>query len=306
MMHGMQLSAFDANLVVPLHALLEERSVAAAAKRIGLSASATSHALARLRIVTGDQLLVRAGRSLVRTPRGEMLLEKSRAAVHALEAVFREERPFEARSLARAFRIATTDHVQLVLLRATDRILAREAPNVDLYALPMDRGSMTALRAGEVDLSIGVFEAPPPDVGRTPLFVDQLVTVVRRKHPLLRGKPRLDRFVQFPHILVAPLGSPSGLVDDILARRGMRRRVARTLPTFVDAALLVGQTDHVLTVPRTIVEAFRTRFHLEVFRVPLALPRFTISMTWHRRYEANREHAWMRDVIVRAMRDATA
>jgi DNA-binding transcriptional LysR family regulator len=301
-MHGMQLSGVDANLVAPLHALLEERSVAAAARRIGLSPSATSHALARLRVLFDDPLLARAGRKLVRTPRGEALFEASRRAVEALGALLRPERPFDARTMKRSFRIATTDHVQLALLRGADRLLTSEAPGVDLYCLPMDRGSMAALREGHVDFSIGVFDEPPPDVRKAALFVDRLVTVVRTGHRLLRGKPSLERFVEHQHVLVAPLGSPSGLVDDILARRGMARRVARTVPTFVEAALLVAETDYVVTIPRTVVEAFRKQFRLSVFKVPLALPQFTIAMVWHRRNDTHPEHAWMRDLIVRSMR----
>ncbi len=301
-MHGMQLSAVDTNLVVPLHALLEERSVVAAAKRVGLSPSATSHALARLRQVLGDPLLVRAGRKLVLTPRAEALLETTRQCVDNLERVFHAGSTLEPKKLKRAFRLATTDHVQLSLLRAVDRILVREAPGVDLYCLPMDRGSYAALRQGDVDFSVGVFGDPPPDIGRSPLFVDQLVSVVRRGHPLLRGKLELELFVAHPHALVAPIGSPTGLLDEILARRGLSRRVARTLPTFVDAALLASETDYVLTLPRTVVQTFQRRFGLKVLTVPLALPSFTISLAWHRRHHAQPEHQWLQGVIARAVR----
>jgi DNA-binding transcriptional LysR family regulator len=303
-MHAVHLSGVDVNLVVPLHALLEERSVASAAKRVGLSASATSHALARLRRLLDDPLLVRAGRQLVRTPRGERLLEACRRAVESLDGVFREERPFEASSMTRSFRIATTDHVQLVLLRAVDKLLAKEAPTVDLYCLPMDRGRIVSLRAGEVDFSIGVFEDVPADVGKVALFVDQLVTVVRRGHPMLRarGAKRLAAFVAYPHVLVAPIGSPTGLVDELLARRRSSRRVARTLPTFVDAALLASESDYVLTIPRTVATAFGSRFGLKLFDPTLALPRFTISLVWHRKHDLHPEHAWMKEAIVRAIR----
>jgi DNA-binding transcriptional LysR family regulator len=303
-MHGVQLSGIDANLVVPLHALLESKSVTLAARRIALSPSATSHALARLRQLTGDPLLVRAGRQLVRTARAEALLETSRRAVESLEAVFAADRAFDPATLKRSFRVATTDHVQLMLLRALDRHLAKHAPGVDLFCLPMDRGSMAALRDGTVDFSIGVFSETPPDVVNTALFIDQLVTVVRTGHPLLRGRATIDKFVSFPHVLVAPLGTPSGLLDDILARVGKTRRVARTVPTFVEAAMLVAETDYVLSVPRTVVSAFGRRLRLRIAKIPLALPRFTISSASHRRHEGQAEHRWMRDLIVRVTRPA--
>src|SRR5262245_60969007 len=141
-MHVVQLSGVDVNLLVPLHALLETKSVARAARQIGLSPSATSHALARLRALFGDPLLVRAGRQLVRTPRAEALQERCRHAVESLHDVFADDLTFDPKTMKRAFRVATTDHVQLMLLRSVDRLLATEAPGVDLYCLPMDRGSM--------------------------------------------------------------------------------------------------------------------------------------------------------------------
>jgi DNA-binding transcriptional LysR family regulator len=304
-MHGVHLSAVDANLVLPLHALLETRSVSAAAKRVGLSPSATSHALARLRAVLGDPLLVRAGQKLVRTPRGETLLDASRQAVERLQAVFAHDAPFDPRSMRRAFRVATTDHVQLLLLRTVDERLTKEAPGVDFFCLPMDWGSMAALREGTVDFSIGVFGEKPPDIRMSPLFVDELVAVARRGHPVHRGPMTTDRFVAYPHALVAPLGTPSGLVDEILERMGKTRRVARTVPTFVEAALLVAETDYLLTIPRVVVSAFQKRFGLRQVAVPLALPRFTISVASHRRHEADAGHGWMRDLIVQATRPPT-
>src|SRR5678815_4247413 len=116
--------------------------------------------------------------------------------------------------------------------------------------MPMDQGSYAALRDGPVELSIGVFDDPPADIHRAPLFVDRLTTAVRSGHPLLRGRVTLDRFIEYPHVLVAPLGSPVGLVDALLSRQGRSRRIARTLPTFLDTALLVSETDYVVTLPR--------------------------------------------------------
>jgi DNA-binding transcriptional LysR family regulator len=302
----MHISAIDTHLVVALHALLETESVARAARRVGLSPSATSHALARLRDLFADPLLARAGRRLVRTPRGDRLLEETQNAVRILERIFSPAGPLEPKTLTRAFRIATTDHVQLVLLRELDRLLVREAPSVDLYCVPMDRGTYAELRDGPVDLSIGVFDEPPPDILRAPLFVDRLTTAVRAGHPLLHGAVTLDRFVDYQHVLVAPLGSPVGLVDALLTRRKRTRRIARTLPTFMDAALLVSETDYVVSLPRTVVAPLARALGLRILSVPLALPRFTISMAWHRRHDADPEHRFLRDTVVRAARSAIA
>jgi DNA-binding transcriptional LysR family regulator len=298
MMHGMQLSAVDVGLVVPLAALLEEQSVARAAKRIGLSPSATSHALGRLRELLGDPLLVRAGRRLVRTPRAETLREPARRAIAELEHVFGgEDASFDPATLRAGFRIATTDHVQLVLLRDVDRSLVRAAPHVDLFAVPLAGGAHAALRDGAADASIGVFVHVPDDFRVSKLFDDELVVVVRRGHPLSRGRITAERFAAADHVLVAPLGTPRGLVDDLLAKKRLSRRVARTLPTFVDAAHLVATTDYVAALPKTLVRRLARTLALRALHVPLALPRFTMSLLWHRRLDADRAHSWLRGVI---------
>lgn len=304
-MHPMQssLGALDIGLVVPLAALLEEHSVARAAKRIGLSPSATSHALARLRDLLGDPILVRSGRRLVPTPRGEALREPVRRVIAELETVFRGGRaPLDPATLKAGFRIATTDHVQLVVLRDVDRVLVDVAPNVDLFAVPLAGGAYAALREGGADLSIGVFGDVPDDFRKTALFEDGLVVVVRRGHPLTRlahGKLTLERFAAARHVLVAPLGTPRGLVDDLLAKRKLTRRVARTLPTFVDAAHLVATSDYVAALPETLVRRLARTLALRTIELPLPLPRFTMSLLWHRRLDADPAHAWLRDVIVR-------
>src|SRR5258706_2176637 len=132
-MHSMHLSAVDANLFVVMRALLRTQSVTQASRQLGLSASATSHALARLRATLGDPLLVRVGRRLVPTPRALAIEATVGNALDALEAALVPPRPVEPATLDRAYRIKTTDHVQFVLLRALDRRLRREAPHVNLY-----------------------------------------------------------------------------------------------------------------------------------------------------------------------------
>jgi DNA-binding transcriptional LysR family regulator len=298
-MYGMQLSAIDANLLVVLHALLQERSVTRAARRVGLSPSATSHALARLRDVLGDELLVRAGRRLVLTPRGEALIDPLDRAITEMEGVLRVPDSFEPRSLRRAFRLATTDHVQFVLLRKLDVALRAEAPDVDLHFLPLPQQSAPELREGRLDFALGVFDEPPPDIGREPLFEDHLVSVVRSRHPALKGAMTLRRFAALEHVLVAPNGTATGLLDRQLAAHGMARRIARLVPTFLDAPFLVSQSNHVVTLPARLAHPLLSLLRLKVMRAPLPLPRFTISMIWHQRFDADPVHRWFRGVLSR-------
>lgn len=302
-MHGMQLSGVDANLLVALHALLQERSVVRAGRRLALSPSATSHALARLRDLLGDALLVRAGRQLVPTARGEALLAPLGRLIAEMESILRPAAPLEPATLRRAFRVATTDHVQFVLLRRLDALLRREAPKVDLYFVPLPLRAADALREGNMDLAIGVFDEPAADLGRMSLFDDQLVSVVRARHKALRGALTLRRFAELDHVLVAPNGTPSGLLDKQLAALGLDRRVARTVPTFLDAPFLVAHSDLIVSLPARLVLPLLTLLRLRILRTPLPLPGFTISAIWHRRQDEDAEHVWFRNVVTRVAED---
>jgi DNA-binding transcriptional LysR family regulator len=296
-MHGMQVSGIDTNLLVVLDALLVDQSVARAGARLGLSPSATSHALARLRALLGDPLLVRAGRRLVLTARAMELAPAARRIVSEIESVLQGPAALDPKTLRHAFRVSTTDHIQFVLLAALDAALCRQAPAVDMYCLPHSARSVSDLRDGVLDACIAVWDTLPDDIGRQALFPDRLVSVVRAGHSALRKKLTLQRFTELSHVLVAPQGTPHGLVDDLLAKRGLSRRIARTLPTFVDAPFLVAQTDYVLTLPLRVVEPLLKPLQLELLSVPLQLPRFTISMIWHRRNDAHPTHAWFRQVV---------
>lgn len=165
-MHGMQLSAVDANLLVILGALLERGSVAGAAKELALSPSATSHALARLRELFGDALLVRAGRRLTPTARAQELAAPLRAMLEQMRALFDEPAPLDPSRLQRTFHLLTTDHVELVLLRAVSAALAREAPGVALHGRPVRNESLAELRQGDGDLALGVFHGMTREIER--------------------------------------------------------------------------------------------------------------------------------------------
>src|SRR5262249_47913594 len=200
-------------------------------------------------------------------------------------------------------RLATTDHGQLVVLGEVDRILSREAPLVDLYAVPHDRGSFAAMRDGQADVSISVFGEVPPDFGHLALWEDELVAVVRVGHPLAQGRVTERRFVAFSHALVTPLGAtPRGPVDEALLARGLSRRVARTFPTFVDAAHFVAESDYVMALPATVVRRVARALKLRPIRAPVPMLRYMMTMIWQRRLDADPAHAWLRSVFVRAAR----
>jgi DNA-binding transcriptional LysR family regulator len=295
-MQPVHLATLDLNLALVLHVLLKERSVARASKRLGLSSSATSHALARLRDAVGDPLLVRTPRGLAPTARGEAMAENLGAAVSLLERAFVATTQFDPRTARLRFAIAATDYTELLLFPSLVRMLERTAPNVEVWLRSVTHDSFPSLRQGEVGLVIGVFSPDEigPDLRRATVVEDRFVCVVRRGHPVLRQRLTLARFAAAKHVLVAPRGKGGGPVDDALAGRGHARSIAAAVPHFLAACHLVARTDLVLTVAERVARLFEGLLPVRVLDVPVELPRIRLSMVWHERYDADPAHRWLR------------
>lgn len=298
-MRVVRLSSIDTHLLVTLDALLQEESVHGAARRIALSPSATSHALARLRELFGDPLLVRAGRRLRRTPRAEALAPRVREVVSAMEALFQPPESFTPGTLERTFELLTTDHIEFVLMRRLDTVLTAEAPRVRLHSRPIVPDAAAELRNGTVDLAYGTFRSLPDDILQEALFTDRFVTLVRAGHPVLRGPFTLKRFVELDHVLVAPRGTAVGTVDALLAERGLKRRVTRVLGSFLPAPFLVAQSDAVVTMSARLAEPLVPLLGLKVLEPPLPVQPYTLCHIWHRRNDADPAHAWFRGLTAR-------
>lgn len=292
----MQLSAVDLNLLVVLDALLDTQSVKQAARRVGLSPSATSHALSRLRELLGDPLLVRAGRAMVLTERAADLRPRVAAALEQVQGVFRSEAELDPAQLRRAFRVASTDYAELEVVREVSAGLSRDAPGIDLFSSAAGADTVVdQLRAKQVDFAIGVYFDLPDDVRRQVLLHEQFVCVMRRGHPLLRGKLTVRRFAGAAHVLIAPRGIPSGVVDVRLKRHGTARRVARTVSSFLVAPYMIPGTDYVLTLPERVARRFAPELGLAIRKPPLDLGGFDLELIWHRRYDDDQAHTWLRE-----------
>ena len=306
-LHTVQpISAVDLNLLPLLHALLEEAHVARAARRVGLSSSAASHGLSRLRVSIDDPLLVRSGRSLVRTARAEGIRPCVQRAMDELDVVWRKPGSIDPRAVRLTFRVIAADDVRGVLLPALDAALAREAPGVDVHGLQLGPGLLDRLAANEADVAVAVFNDVPRSYDSLPAYTDRLVLVARRGHPAARVRQDAAAFAALTHVLVSPLGGRGGLVDDLLGARGLTRRVARVVPTFFDALGLVAGGDYVACLPERFVRANMDRYGLAVLDVALTLPTFAVRVLWHGRHAADPAHRWLRERIARAADEAGA
>ena len=298
--HDLNLAGIDLNLLVVLDALLAERHVTRAAARVGLTQSAASHALARLRALLGDPILVRgAGGQLVATERALALAPRLRRALDDLAIALRGEPPFEPATARRTFRIAAADYAELVLLPALIERLARDAPGIDLWVVPNPDEPAAALAAGEIDAAIGVWRERgwPAGIYQKRLFDDTFRCVVRAGHPAAKQRMTLARFCDLPQLLVAPRGTPGSFVDDALARLGRSRRVALAVPHFLVAPHLIASSDLVTTLATRVARAFAEPYRLVLLPPPLELPGFTSSLVWHERGHHDAGQRWLREQL---------
>ncbi len=296
----LELGQLDLNLLLVLDALLSTRNVTAAASKLRLSQSATSHALARLRSSFGDPLLVRGAGGLVPTARADALTVPLRDALAGLRVAVGGPRPFDPATARRRFALASADYVELVMLPQLARTIGDEAPGIDLWLSTYDHSLGEQLARGDFDAAIGVVrpENDRPGMRAHVLFEERFVCVVRKDHPVATRRWTVERFASLQHALIAPTGRPGGAVDDALAERGLTRRVAMLLPHFLAAPFVIAQSDLVLTLPERVANTFANQLPLEVLEPPLPVPGFTMALLWHDRTHHDPAHAWLRERIV--------
>lgn len=287
----------DFNLLITLDALLAEGSVAGAARRLRLSPSAMSRALARLRETTGDPLLVRGGRGLVPTPRALALREQVSQLVQATAAVLRPAEQIDLHKLVRIFTLRSREGFVEnfgadLLARA-----AADAPGVRLRFLQKADKESASLRDGTVDLETGVVgNAAGPELRSRALFTDRLVGVVRMGHPLSEGEMTPSRYAQGGHIAVSRRGLARGPVDEALNPFGLERRIATVVDGFSAALALARASDLIATVPERHTATLRAG--MVSFSLPVATPAMTISMLWHPRMDGDAAHRWLRGLML--------
>jgi DNA-binding transcriptional LysR family regulator len=286
----------DLNLLVALDTLLAEGSVAAAAKRLRLSASAMSRTLARLREATGDPLLVRAGRGLVPSPRALELREVVSRLVQDSEAVLRPAAGLDPAKITRSFTLRARDGFIENFGAALVARVAVEAPGVRLRFVQKTNRESTPLRDGSVDLETGVVgPMTGPEIRTQALFRDRFIGVVRRGHPLCRGRVTPARFAAGRHVGIARQGDDKGPIDAALAALDLARDIPVVVEGFAAAIALARGSDLVATVPERHTGNLRADMHS--FALPVAAPEITVSMLWHPRTDADPAHRWLRKCL---------
>lgn len=286
----------DLNLLVTLDVLLDEGSVARAARRLQLSPSAMSRSLARLREATGDPLLVRAGRGLVPTPRASALRGRVGPLLREVQGVLRPAQLLDVGRVARTFTIRSSDgFVDNFGAPLIERV-TRDAPRARLRFIQKTGKDSALLREGLVDLETGVVDREiGPEVRAQGLFKDRLVGVIRSGHPLCKGTVTAARFSAARHILVTRRGIDEELGDDAILRSGRQREIVTIVGGFAAALALARQSDLVATVPERHTANLRSGMF--TFALPVRAHEFVVSLLWHPRMDADPAHKWLRRCV---------
>lgn len=303
------LHGVDLNLLAAFDTLTSTGSVTAAAAMAGVTQSAMSHTLRRLRELLGDPVLVRARGGMVLTPRAEALRIPLRAALGDLARALARPPSFDPSLCSREFRLVAPDLFDILVLPALLHRLAELAPQVDVAVVPMRGALAEKLETGDVDLAVApvLLDDLPfdrrskvaPDLQQRTLFRDKLRCFVRAGHPAISARRRmtLKTFTRASHVLVSPHGDGLGVVDRFLEHSDLSRRVAVRVPQFGTALAIVSQTDLVLTAPSALAATEREQGRVVSLAPPIALPEHAVTMVWHPRFSEDPAHRWFRNLV---------
>jgi DNA-binding transcriptional LysR family regulator len=304
----MQLSTIDMNLLVALDALLAEGSVTRAAARVGLSPSAMSHALARLRKLLDDPILLRSRSGLSPTPRARTLQPELREALDRIRVALAASPAFDPASSNQTFSVSCQDVTQILLIPRLLRLFETLAPGARLDVWPLaPRGQVPHdLEQGTYDVAIGQFPEVPRAIRTEVLFEDPIACLVRRDHPRIRSELTREQYAAERHLAVASVGNvelPFSL-DRLLEQVGIRRRIVASVRSLVVAPVVVAHTDLVCTASEIIVGALAADLGVRFVPMPIDLPPQPLHLVWHRRMQHDPAHTWFRTVVTQCASEA--
>lgn len=300
------LMQLDLNLLTALDALLEEGSVAGAAARLHVTAPAMSRTLGRIRHATGDQILVRTGRTMVPTPYALEVRAQVHDLVQQAHRLLSRDRELDLTTLDRTFTIRWHDALTSACGPALLTAVHHRAPGVRLRLLAETNSDTPELRRGEVDLESSSAAPSAPGLRHELIGESRLVAAVRPGHPLTEGPLTPERYAAAEHVTVSRRGRLRDPVDDALASLGLERLVIAAAPSTATALQLVLDTDLVVTVPHAVTGPALRTLGLRVLPLPFAMPLVPLHLVWHQRHDNDRAHAWLRAQAGSAVREMIA
>ncbi|WP_221351983.1 LysR family transcriptional regulator [Streptomyces beigongshangae] len=284
----------DLNLMAVLDALLEEGSVTGAAERLHLSAPATSRSLGRIRRLTGDQILVRTGRTMTPTPYALEIRDAVHHLVEQSRAILAPERTLDLGTLRRTFTVRGNDALTTAVAPRLLAAVRQAGPGLSVRLLAEADTDTNDLRHGRVDLEISSAAPELPEISHETLGEDRLVVAFRPGHPCADGPLTAERFAAAEHVLVSRRGRTEDPVDTVLDGLGLWRRVVASVPTSAAALHIASRSELLVVVSEQICRPMLDAHGLRTATPPFALAPVPVTLAWHQRYDNDKAHAWLR------------
>jgi DNA-binding transcriptional LysR family regulator len=299
----MNIQSIDLNLLVAFEALMEERNVTRAARRIGLSQPAMSNALSRLRRTFDDPLLVRTPGGITPTSAAQALMQTIHPALSRLREALDEKPTFNPAESSRAFQILTNDYAEIILLAPLIGKVRQIAGGITLriHRPPnvFQAPSRTSL-SDSFDLAIGFFPdalSLDASVRSEELFEEDNVCIASANHPSIQSRISIRQYAASKHAAVFYKSEGPGVIDTILAQKGLTRQLGVLAPHFASVPFIVAESDLIATVPRRLALRFSKQLKLQMLTIPFSIPPFRLSMLWHERVESDPAHTWLREMV---------
>jgi len=294
----MELTDLDLNLLVIFSKVLTERSVSKVADNLGVTQSAVSNSLARLRKALGDELFLRTPKGMEPTPFAEQLAEPVAYVLGALHSALNQRTSFDPATSQRAITIAMTDIGEIYTLPTLMDALEREAPGVSISTVRNTTINLKdEMEAGHVDLALGLLPQLKAGFFQRRLLRQGYVCMFRKGHRLDKRKISLKEFSDAAHVIVVSAGTGHGKVDELLDRSGVKRRIRLTVPHYVALGHILQNTDMVATVPALFAEKVVGPFGLATVSHPATLPEIAINLFWHAKYHKDPANQWLRGLV---------
>ena len=303
----MNTDRLDLNLLLVFEAVLKDRNVTAAGARLGMSQPTMSHALKRLRAMCGDPLFVRTTHGMQPTPYALQLAAPIEQSLETIRSSLDRGLRFDAATTSRTFNLLMTDIGESMFLPRLMAYLRTAAPGVNLVATQIVRDQYRdALQSGSVDLALGQMPNLISGFYQQRLFEDPYVCMVRADHPRIGSRLGMKQYLSEVHLRVALPGSVESVVEQVLAKQGLQRRVALRIPHYLAAPAIIAATDLVVTVPRLLSNVLGRGYDLKTLTPPVSLPRIVVQQFWHERNHYDAGNRWLRNAIATLFHPDTA
>jgi DNA-binding transcriptional LysR family regulator len=279
--------------------IYKTKSVTRAASALGIEQASASIALNKLRLHFDDQLFVRTIDGMIPTPRAQSIYPDLLEALARIEMARGVPAAFSPATAEREFRICMTDISEIIILPRLINYLQKTAPGLVIEAEKISVESRHRLASGDVDLAVGFLPDLEAGFYQQALFEQDFVCLAAKNHPRIQGKLNARLFFNEGHILVTTSGTGHSIVDRLLAKQKIKRRVVLRVPSFLGVARIVAQTDFLVVVPRQLGVALAAQEDVQVLEPPIRLPHYKVKQHWHERFNADTGNVWLRQTIAR-------